>query len=634
MQGSLSFAFRLVNVIVYTLLLFTNAKAQVAYSTDSSYFKTKTEQNNLLAVYRNNYPDSSITEFHNYLPRNFMGNIGLPSPNYLFNYGTENLGFVLFSPPVYNDKFRESDIHYFRTKGPYVDITGIAGSKELQILKLFFTHTYKGVNVTLKFNRRTSTGFYKLQQTSTNNLFLTSNYTTKNGRAGYYFYLLNNANKNVENGGLHDTLLNDSTMRVHKDLMQVRITSANRSNSETKIMLNPYFRLNKHSDTLSKIDHFVQIKSKLNFQSFRYKDNAIARDDFYSVRNFDTLITNDSSHITQFVNEINYALMSVNKNFGLSAGYKYEYTTFRQYVRKDSLNSMLYENFFGNHILTADAFYRKDFLVKDTLDTKQKFFQSKLNAQYVVSGFYSGNAKAESNSVFTFNAKKHNQVYLDVLFEKRNPDFIYNRWISNHFVWLNNAYNAQTQFQTKFGICLYQLFTVSAFYQSVSNYLYFDNVATPQQYAGTINNAGLSANFSKIFFKHLGIGLNYLYQNTSNPNIVRIPQHTLSAKLFVNGNLFKNSLQLQFGVQAQQYSAFYAYNYMPATEVFYLQNQIQVTEYPYVDVYLNARVRPVSVFLKMENALQNFVGNNYFLVPGYYQPDRAFRFGLRWVFFD
>ncbi|MBX3163193.1 MAG: hypothetical protein KF900_01825 [Bacteroidetes bacterium] len=614
-------------------LLCTGANAQVAYSTDSNYFKNKTEQNNLLSVFRSNYPDSSITELQNYFPRNFMGNIGLPSPNYLFNYGTENLGFILFQPPTRNDVFKEKDITYYRSKGPYADLTGVAGSKQLQIFKLLFTHTYKRVNLTLKLNRYTSTGFYKHQQTYTNNVFFTSNYSTKNNRWGYYVYALNNGNKNSENGGIYDTLLNASTQALRKELVRTRITTASRSNGETKFMFNPWFKLNKHSDTLKGIDHFIQVKSNANFNTFRYRDNNVSTNRVYPIKNVDTLKTNDSSRVTQFVNEVNYAVMSINKTFALSAGYKHEYTKLRQYVWKDTLNTLLYQNFFTNHILSADAVYRTD-SKPDSLNTTPTLFESKVNAQYIVSGFYAGNAKAESNSFFVFNAKKHNKIFLDVLFEKRNPDFIYNNWFSNHFVWQNNNYSPQTQLQAKFGISLYKLFTLSAFYQAVSNYLYFDHAATPQQHSGAISNTGLSADVTKLFFKHLGVGLTYLYQTTSQKNIVRIPQHTLSAKLFLNGNLFKGNMNVQLGVQVQQYSSFYAYSYMPATEIFYLQNQIKTSEYPYLDVYLNVRIRPVSVFLKMENALQGFVGNDYFLVPGYYQTDRAFRFGLKWVFFD
>ena len=73
---------------------------------------------------------------------------------------------------------------------------------------------------------------------------------------------------------------------------------------------------------------------------------------------------------------------------------------------------------------------------------------------------------------------------------------------------------------------------------------------------------------------------------------------------------------------------------MPSTQVFYIQDRVKTGQYLYTDFYINERIKPVQFFLKIENILQGLVGKNYSLVPGYYQPDRAFRFGLTWMFFD
>ena len=108
----------------------------------------------------------------------------------------------------------------------------------------------------------------------------------------------------------------------------------------------------------------------------------------------------------------------------------------------------------------------------------------------------------------------------------------------------------------------------------------------------------------------------------------------VTGSIYYTGNLFKNNLQLQVGVQGEYYNAFKAYGYMPATNQFYSQNRYMVGEYPFVDVFLNARIRPVQFFVKVENVLYGLMGTNYDFVQGYMQPDRAFRFGLTWMFFD
>ena len=73
---------------------------------------------------------------------------------------------------------------------------------------------------------------------------------------------------------------------------------------------------------------------------------------------------------------------------------------------------------------------------------------------------------------------------------------------------------------------------------------------------------------------------------------------------------------------------------MPATNQYYVQTSQKVGNYPFIDFFLNARIKPVRVFVKIDHLTQGFLGSNYSLTPGYLQNDRAFKFGLNWLFFD
>lgn len=609
---------------VLTCLSFS-VKAQVFYSVKPDYLKSKSEQNNVLSQFRNNYPDTSITELSNYFPRNFLGNIGLASPDYLWFYGTEDLGFRLVRSPLTIDKFTESDVHYYRSLGPYASLNGIAGSKQFQIFKMLFTHTYKKVNITVGFNRYTSTGFYKRQQTFTNNFYLSSNYTNKKNSAGYYLYILNNSNKSQENGGIADSVLTDSSMIYDKSLFKVNLNGASRDNRETKFMINPWLRINKH-DSATKLDHFVQLKSKFSANSYRYIDTFyVGQDRFYQAGYQDTINTHDSVNVKKFMNELSYSLLSTDQKLGFSVGYRNEVNRVWQFT----------DSVFMNHILQSDFVFRTPLISKDSLDKTKRYFESRLNAQYILAGPNQSNSKGEANFVYTFNDQKKRYVFFNLLFERRSADYIYNNWTSNHFWWFNNGYKPQTQAQAKLGIRFGRIFSASLFLQSINNYLYFDQNALPQQFSKkTIANFGANITATKVFFKHLGLSLNYTYQQTSHEAYVRVPPQVTTAKLFYSGNLAKNNLQLQIGTQLQIYQSFYALAYMPATQVFYLQDRFKTEPYPYLDIFLNARIRPVSFFLKVENVLKGYAGPGYSLVPGYYQTDLAFRFGLTWMFFD
>jgi hypothetical protein len=74
--------------------------------------------------------------------------------------------------------------------------------------------------------------------------------------------------------------------------------------------------------------------------------------------------------------------------------------------------------------------------------------------------------------------------------------------------------------------------------------------------------------------------------------------------------------------------------YSPALNMYYVQTQKKVGNYPYVDFFINARIKPVQFFIKIDHVTQGFFGSNYSLTPNYIQNDRAFKFGINWLFFD
>jgi len=600
-------------------------QAQVFISKNPDYLKVKTEQNNLISTYSPTYPDTTVTDLNNFFPRNFRGNLGLAMPNYFFDSHFDNLGFRYLQSPFVVDQIVDDQIEFYRTIGPYANLSAMAGSKFLQAFKLLFTHTYKQkVNLTLRFNRYSSQGYFKKQQTYANNFYLSSNAVSSKKRVGYYFYILNNGNKSQENGGIKNGTLTDSTESLGKDLFAVNLTAANRDNRETKMMINPWLRLSAPADSINGVTHLLQLKSKGSISSYKYKDLNINTDDYYSSNFLDTLKTLDSSNVRQLSNELSYSLRGGKNVVNFSVGYKNEITRIWQHN----------ENMFVNHLLVSEFIIKSPEKIKDSSQHNENSFVSRFDVQYALSGYNAGNYQIENQSFYCFNQKKFNTFYFNFRYEKRSPDRIYNDWKSNHFVWNNNGYLPQETMHSLVGIQFGKKLQASLLYQNVFRYLYFDEAASPRQHNRTIVKLGATLNYSVVFLKHLGLIINYNYQYTTNTDLIRIPSNTLNTKLFYTGNLFKNALQLQLGTQIQIYQSFYAYAYMPATQSFYLQNTFKTADFPYVDFFLNARIRPVAFFLKFENALSGIAGVNYALVPGDYQPTKAFRFGLSWTFFD
>ena len=113
-------------------------QAQVFISKNPDYLKVKTEQNNLISTYSPTYPDTTVTDLNNFFPRNFRGNLGLAMPNYFFDSHFDNLGFRYLQSPFVVDQIVEDQIEFYRTIGPYANLSAMAGSKFLQAFKLLF----------------------------------------------------------------------------------------------------------------------------------------------------------------------------------------------------------------------------------------------------------------------------------------------------------------------------------------------------------------------------------------------------------------------------------------------------------------------------------------------------------------
>ncbi len=598
--------------------------AQTYYTTDSTYLKQKNEGDNVLRGFQNFYPDSAVFDLHNFTERNTLGALGLATHQWRFKFRNDALGFRLYPLPVDEYQIAERDINYYRTKGPYASASGIAGSKEQQLFRFLFSQTFKNnLNLSLKFNRYTNKGFYLSQQAFVNNFYINSNYETKNKRFGFYSFILINNIRNQENGGLKTDTSFLNNVTENKELLPVQLSTALRDTRQLSAQFNPYFRLSKADSSQQHTQLFIQGKSKFSYNTFKYKDLQSGSNPFYKVFYLDTISTKDSTRFKQYYNEVLLSIKNNRLGLNASAGYANEVNVVWQ--KNDSL--------FLNHILKANAVYSHSFLNPDTVTNKQIRFNSELELASIVSGANAGNIKLQSQNQIVFSENNHqSRFYLNALYESRSADYMFNRWYGNHNRW-KNSFTAVQQFQAQLGYEKKNV-VLRVFYQNISNALYFDTVSLPQQFRGSISNVGVEGMYRLILFKHLGLSVAPTFQSSSNPSIYRMPLLSGKANLFYTGNLFKNSLQLTLGTQFETYSPFELMRYNPIIHQFYLGNRTEVGYYPYVDVYLNARIRPVSFFLKLENAMFGFGGNTYYFIPGYIQPDRAFRFGLTWLFFD
>lgn len=608
-----------IKFIVLFVSLSLLSAAQVEYPKDSTFISVlSNEQKNNHNQFSYTPIDTNINRFQNYFSRRTNGHIGLPSSAIFLNTDAKALGFNLYKSPYNTDFIAQKDINYFQTKGPYASLTGIAGSKQEQLFKLLFSNTFKNkVNLTLAFNRYGGLGFYKRQQTFTNNLYITSNYTNPKKRMGYYTYFLFNKAKHLENGGIKSDSLFLVKSHLQKQLFAINITNAKREVRLTTYHFNPWLKLNASSDSTTRFSHIIDYHFNYSGNYIKYNDLAPKTDQFYSSFYLDTISTKDSTHWKTIENRMNYILKINPLLTQIQIGVKNEYDIVHQF--RDSI--------FMNNSVHAGLYIN------------QKNYQGYLTYNYIFNGTNIDDYSIEFNN--RYQTKLLNNLLKSPIFisikaniEKRHPDYIYNTWLSNNFSWSNHFKPSETSQGMLMVGTKNNRFDVGCIYQTTKNQLYFDSLALPKQANFNIQNISLFIHKDLLIFKHLGINLQYNYQASSKQSITSLPNHIINSALYYQGNLFKNNLQLQVGFNVEYYNLYYAMAYMPATNSYYLQDKRMTGNYPFVDFFINARIKPVRVFFKVDHANQGLSGANYSLMPNYIQNDRALKFGINWLFFD
>ena len=70
------------------------------------------------------------------------------------------------------------------------------------------------------------------------------------------------------------------------------------------------------------------------------------------------------------------------------------------------------------------------------------------------------------------------------------------------------------------------------------------------------------------------------------------------------------------------------------TEAKVITNEKKYGDYPFIDFFINAQIKTVRVFIKVDHLNSGMMGNYYILTPRYPMNDRALKLGVSWRFFD
>lgn len=580
--------------------------AQVAYSTDSHYFLKPSPYYFLgdTNLQKFQYPDTNVLHFQYVLPFYFNGQVGTAQPDYLLQNTDVEIGNRVLTT-YYPDVVKLQDFEVWRTKGFFSKIEGIAGSKDEQHFRALFTSPIRSQQQVNFFIRRsTNTGFYQNQKGSITTL-CADYHLYGQGRWSTDARFVVNVLKHRENGGIVNDTLSYKDLFLDKVLIPISLSDAKKNYQYHAAEYSIHYLIGK--DTLRPQSLSLSVRGSQEL--FQYSDNN-PLSGYYHFIFLDTVKTMDSLKSRRLEIPVFYSFRFKNSIVQLS----YKYQRNAVYLHFDSI--------FQNHFLEGKT------------DTWFQFFRIHghrgTEIKYVFSGTQKNNFYTK---VFTELYYKKWTSELTASVYQQSPSFQQNFWYSNHFIWYNrfkNILSSSLHFRVSYDPYLRFSYKV----WDIQNFVYFqDNY--PSQYTTHlfIHQGQLSVNV--LFWKHLGIKGVYYYQWKS-ARVIALPEHLVHADVYYQGRWFKKNLLVSTGLQfISALNYFDTYQYNPATAVYSVMlRDFQAGNYPQVGIYFSGRIKPVNFFIRLDNIFSGFVGQAYYYLPHYMMPDRAFKMGISWMFFD
>lgn len=556
-----------------------------------------------------------------------LGNTGLASRNLVFesnNIFGFDFGIHSYDPYL----FDENNLEYYQLLSPHTNIFfsqgGSSNKKEQNFRIVHSQKVTRGLTLGIKNNIISSFGNYKNQKANNSNTAITASYFSKNKRYGFLAHYINNSLEISENGGIKNDSDFENNVETDRKLIAVNLDEAENRWRNGSFYLKQYYSFIKKRDSLK-----TQKKNYLSsniIHSFKYDDQALTFTDgnpdttFYPAIYKDSLNTFDKNKVRSIENKISLH-NSYNKpgiiNLSLSLNFEHKYLKLSKYFDSENYNT----NHFNQYIPSADIslfFYKTSTLLKGEI-------------KYLNGDYNDKDLSIKSEVVQFLNKKNKGQINLKLNYSNQDAPYFYNLYNSNHYKWSNN-FNKTNTFLSNISY-KNKIIETGIEYYNIKNFVYLNNQGIPSQYNKKLSvvKAYLYNDFK---IKKLNLASSFVYQKISEKDILRLPEILANVSISYNINFFKGHLSTQTGIDINYQSKYFANAYMPALSSFYLQDDTEIKDYAYIDLFLNFKIRRTIFFVKYQHINQGLINYNYYSVPHYPLEDRIIKFGISWRFFD
>ena len=391
---------------------------------------------------------------------------------------------------------------------------------------------------------------------------------------------------------------------------------------------------------VSKIFHTLEANSN----SHKYIDYINTKN--YYANNYLPYDSIDGTQYKRMRNTVGLTLIEgINKwiPFGASAYISHEY---RQFTLPDSIG--------GTGRDHTHTYKESNLSLGGNLQrTMGEAFHFNATAETVLAGSDLGAFNIEGNANLHFRLWNDTvKLSAEGYMKNSNPSFYYRRYHSQHYWWDNDLHK---EFRTRLGGSLSIDRWGTRLYAGVENIKNYTYLAGTPYMANSESSTPISLSnimarqhtgniqvLSSTLYQNLKWGILHwdnelTVQYSSDESVLPLPLLNVYSNLYLKFTYAK-VLRIQIGADARYFSRYYAPDYAPALQQFFVQegeHRAQVGGYPFVNAYANFHLKQVRFYVMYYHVTQGLFDNTEsFLVPHYPVNPRMFKLGFSWNFWD
>ena len=521
-------------------------------------------------------------------------------------------------------------------------------SNQDRLRAIFAGNVNRRIGVGANMDYLYSKGSYESQAAKDFNFGFTTYYNGDRYQVQAFYNHYNMLNK--ENGGITNDLyildpaeLQGGVSKIDPKNIPTRLSAAHTKVWGQELYINQAFNLGfwkeeAVNDTLTR-EVYVPVTKFLwtfDYQNARHKfsnTNATQAQDFWQNFYLNAQETNDKTSYWKMQNTLGVQLIEGFQKwakFGLSAYASYEIRKYTQMTDSVTMLSPLPDGLTPlPQGVTVDPNGTQNLLWVGGRITKQQgsILTYNADAKFGLIGDVIGDIDISGDIATRF------KLFGDTVSIKANGHFrntaqpyLIQHYISNNFAW-DNDFGKTRSFKVGGELTIPWTRTIiSAGFENIQNHVYFDKNGLPAQEKDNIQV------FSATLLQRIKFGIwnwdnSITYQTSSKSEVIPIPTLAIYSNMYLFFKAFKD-LYVQFGVDCNYYTRYYAPVYQPATMTFHIQDEMKIGNYPFMNVYLTCKLKKTRFFVMFSHVNQGWFSKEYFSMPHYPLNPRRLQFGI------